>query len=187
FNKALWQRRERDGLPPPLGPGYQLRYQHFWDVAATDYDGVNSDAGRMVIRQGEPVAIDDQAACHGFRQAEIWSYQSSLGSSTLVRHIFYRPTFGGPRRLRLPGDLGILEATPGTGFSRGYSSSAFDAVCAASRNSNDCSCYLATIAAGIAGRGPMEVASLGTPPKVPVEGLGALWEQLASATSSDPN
>src|SRR5690242_5978522 len=31
FKIEFWQRRERDGLPPPLGPGYQKRYEHFWD------------------------------------------------------------------------------------------------------------------------------------------------------------
>ena len=187
FKKEFWERRERDNLSPPLGPGYHLRYQRFWDVAATEYDGVNSDAGRMVIRQGEPVAIDDQAACHGFRQAEVWSYQASSGSSTLTRHIFYRPVFGGPRKLWLPGDLGILEVSPGTGFSRGFSSSAFDMVCASYGNTNDCSCHLASIAAGIAARGPMEAAALGTAPKVSVEGLDALWERIGSALASDPN
>src|SRR6266536_889831 len=46
FKAEFWQRRERDGLPPPLGPGYHLRYEHFRDVAGTEYDGINSDAGR---------------------------------------------------------------------------------------------------------------------------------------------
>ncbi|HKF45516.1 MAG TPA: VWA domain-containing protein [Thermoanaerobaculia bacterium] len=187
FKKDFWERREQNNLSPPLGPGYHQRYQNYWDLAASEYDGVNSDAGRMVIRKGEPVSIDDQAACHGFRYAEVWSYQVSSGSSTLERHIFYRQTIGAPRKLWLPGDLGILEIAPGTGFQRGWSSSAFDLVCAASQNANDCSCYLATIAAGIAGRGPMEASAIGTPPKVPVEGLAALWERIGSANATDPN
>jgi len=186
FKTEFWQRRERDGLPPPLGPGYHLRYEHFRDVAATEYDGINSDAGHMVIRQGEPAAIDDASGCGGFRQVEIWSYQNSAGSSTLVHHLFYRPTFGGPRRLWMPGDQGIFETVGGTGFNaRSFSTSGFDQLCALSQNSGSCACSLARIAGEISGRGASEVMAIGVAPKVPMEGLDALWERLA--TSSDPN
>ena len=186
FKAEFWQRRERDGLPPPLGPGYHLRYEHFRDVAATEYDGINSDAGRMVIRQGEPAGIEDLSACAGFRQAEIWSYQSSTGSSTLVRHLFYRPSFGGPRRLWLPGDVGIFETTVGSGFSpRNTGTAGFDVLCAASQNTGSCACGLAHVASDITGRGASEVMAMGAAPKVPTEDLSALWERLAS--SSDPH
>jgi Ca-activated chloride channel family protein len=185
FKTEFWQRRERDGLPPPLGPGYRLRYEHYRDIAATEYEGLNSDAGRMIVRQGEPAGIEDASACAGFRQAEIWSYQASTGSSTLVHHIFYRPTFGGTRRLWLPGDQGIFETNDGTGFVRGFSTTGFDMLCAATRNTGSCACQLARIAAEIAGRGSTEVMAIGSGPKVPTEGLDPLWERLASA--SDPN
>src|SRR5215475_5801107 len=33
FKLDFWARRERDGLNPPLGPGYRLRYQHFREAA----------------------------------------------------------------------------------------------------------------------------------------------------------
>lgn len=175
FKTEFWQRREKDGLPPPLGPGYHLRYEHFRDVAATDYDGINSDAGRMVVRQGEPAGIEDLAGCGGFRQAEVWSYQRSTGSSTLIRYLFYRPSFGGPRRLWVPGDVAILEP--------GYTS--FDQVCSVSRSPQSCACGMARIANEISARGAGEVFATGIVPKVSTEGLDALWERLAS--SSNPN
>ncbi len=177
FKTEFWQRREGAGLPPPLGPGYRLRYEHFRDVAATDYDGINSDAGRMVIRQGEPAGIEDASGCAGLRQAEIWSYQSSSGSSTLIRHLFYRPFFGGTRRLWLPGDTAIFE--PGA--------ASFEQVCAVSQNAQSCSCGLARLASEISSRGASEAFAMVNPPKVSMEGMGALWERLASATSTDPN
>src|SRR5437879_4923315 len=54
FKAEFWARRETPGLSAPLGPGYQLRYQNFRDLAVSEYDGLNSDAGRMVVRKGEP-------------------------------------------------------------------------------------------------------------------------------------
>ena len=49
------------------------------------------------------------------------------GSSTLLRYMFYRPSFGAPRRLWVPGDMGILEP--------GYTS--FDQVCATSNGAQE--------------------------------------------------
>ncbi len=176
FKAEFWKRRELSGLPSPYGPGYQLRYEHFRDVAATDYDGLASDAGRMVVRQGEPAGIENLSSCGGFRQPEVWSYQSSNGSSSLVQHLFYRPSFGAPRRLWTRGDRGIFEDSGVTGF---------DQLCAISQNSASCSCGLARIADQVASRGPAEVFAMGAAPKVSTEGLDALWERLAS--SSTPN
>src|SRR5262249_56187589 len=116
-----------------------------------------------------------------------WSYPSSTGSSTLIQHLFYRPTFGGPRRLWMPGDMGILEASMTSNVARGFSSAPLDLACQASGNAGSCQCNIARIPNVIAGRGPGEVAVLGTAPKVPVEGLGALWERIGSASATDPN
>ena len=185
FKAEFWKRREQDGLPPPYGPGYQLRYAHFRDVAATDYDGIASDAGRTVIRLGEPAGIEDLASCGGFRQPEIWSYPSPNGMSAYVQHLFYRPSFGGPRRLWLPGDQGIFEINGATGFSStGFGTSGFDQLCAASRNSGSCACGLARLAQEISGRGSSEVIVMNTAPKVSTEGLDALRERLATSTSA---
>src|SRR5215510_14723914 len=49
FKTEFWKRRERDGLQPPLGPGYETRYAHLREVAAAEYDGLTQDAGRMVV------------------------------------------------------------------------------------------------------------------------------------------
>jgi GWxTD domain-containing protein len=95
FKTEFWKRRELPNLSPPYGPGYQIRYAHLRDIAATEYDGLNSDAGRMVVLQGEPAGIEEMAACGGFRQPEVWTYLSTTGSSNTVRHLFYRPSFGG--------------------------------------------------------------------------------------------
>src|SRR6266545_5599109 len=137
FKAEFWKRRELSGLPSPYGPGYQLRYERFRDLAATEYDGLVSDAGRTVVRLGEPAGIENLSSCGGFRQPEVWSYQSSRGSSNLVRHLFYRPSFGAPRKLWTQGDRGIFEDSRVTGF---------DQLCAISQNAGSCSCDLAHIA-----------------------------------------
>src|SRR6266545_3819347 len=176
FKAEFWKRRELSGLPSPYGPGYQLRYEHFRDVAATDYDGLSSDAGRMVVHLGEPAGIENLSSCGGFRQPEIWSYQSSNASSSLVRHLFYRPSFGAPRRLWTQGDRGIFEDSRVTGF---------DQLCAISQNTASCSCGLARIASEISTHGAAEVFAMGAVPKVSTEGLDALWERLASSSTPD--
>jgi Ca-activated chloride channel family protein len=176
FKAEFWKRRELPGLPSPYGPGYQLRYEHFRDLVATEYDGLFSDAGRTVVRLGEPAGIENLSSCGGFRQPEVWSYQSSSGSSNLVRHLFYRPSFGAPRKLWTQGDRGIFEDSRVTGF---------DQLCAISQNAGSCSCGLARIAQEISTRGAAEVFAMGAAPKVSTEGLDALWERLAS--SSSPN
>src|SRR6266542_3990263 len=124
----------------------------------------------------EPTGIENLSSCGGFRQPEVWSYQSSNGSSSLVQHLFYRPSFGAPRRLWTRGDRGIFEDSRVTSF---------DQLCAISQNSASCSCGLARIADQVASRGPAEVFAMGAAPKVSTEGLDALWERLAS--SSTPN
>ncbi|HEY6049821.1 MAG TPA: GWxTD domain-containing protein, partial [Thermoanaerobaculia bacterium] len=54
FREKFWQRRELPGLPPPLGPGYRHRYRELRELVDSRYDGWRSDAGRIVIRFGEP-------------------------------------------------------------------------------------------------------------------------------------
>ena len=102
FKKEFWERREREGLAAPLGPGYRQRYEHLRDVAATQYDGLTSDAGRLVVRRGEPAAIDTLETCDGvLKQVEVWTYRSSAGRPT--QHVFYRPGYGSQRKLWSPG------------------------------------------------------------------------------------
>jgi GWxTD domain-containing protein len=73
FKAEFWKRREKEGLPPPLGPGYERLYAHLREVAATEYDGINRDAGRMVLLYGEPSSIQDLTECDVFRQAQFWT------------------------------------------------------------------------------------------------------------------
>ena len=102
FKEEFWRRREQPGLPLPLGPGYRYRYQEFWDLANGKYDGWREDAGRMVLRWGEPAAILTPR-CGGeevFHDLEVWTY-NNLGPNgrTTQRYIFYRPHSGFPRKL----------------------------------------------------------------------------------------
>jgi Ca-activated chloride channel homolog len=104
FKQRFWARRERVGLPRPLGPGYERLYGELRDLAASQYDGIGSDAGRMVVRWGEPDSRRELTECgEVFREAEIWTYRNSSGSSrSEVRHLFYRPTLGAARKLWTP-------------------------------------------------------------------------------------
>ena len=104
FREAFWARREKSGLRAPLGPGYRDRYRDLREIAASQYDGQASDAGRIVIRYGEPAGVQQFSECNDvLREVEIWSYPAArAGSSNDLRLLFYRPTFGGPRRLWTP-------------------------------------------------------------------------------------
>jgi GWxTD domain-containing protein len=102
FREDFWARRERVGLPAPLGPGYRDRFAELRRRADEAYDGWHSDAGRMVLRWGEPdeVLVPSCGADDVFRELEVWTYASggSAGRGP-VRYIFYRPQFRAPRRL----------------------------------------------------------------------------------------
>lgn len=106
FKRSFWERRERDGLPFPLGPGYRGRYEELRRMADEVYDGWRQDAGKMVLRRGEPASIQKLDACNSetgsntFRDLEIWTYNSpSGGGRGKIRHMFYRPRPSWPRKL----------------------------------------------------------------------------------------
>jgi GWxTD domain-containing protein len=100
FKQDFWERRERDGLPRPLGPGYRNRYSLLRRLADEKYDGWTEDAGRMVLRWGEPDALLSPkcAAEEIFFDLEVWTYFDDMGAAA-GRHIFYRPADHVPRRL----------------------------------------------------------------------------------------
>jgi GWxTD domain-containing protein len=100
FKKTFWERRERDGLPRPFGPGFQQRYEELRPRLDTEYDGWRSDAGRMVLHYGEPDDVHRVSNCESvFRNVEIWMYEFVQGvGHQRVRHLFYRPE-PGPRKL----------------------------------------------------------------------------------------
>ncbi len=102
FKEDFWQRREQPSLSPPLGPGYRFRYQDFWELANSKYDGWHEDAGRMILRWGEPAAILTPR-CGGedlFHDLEVWTYNNfGPNGRTTMHFIFYRPFSGLPRKL----------------------------------------------------------------------------------------
>ncbi|MGH9317710.1 MAG: GWxTD domain-containing protein, partial [Thermoanaerobaculia bacterium] len=102
FQSDFWQRREKPDLPLPMGPGYRDRYLTLRRLVDEKYDGWQSDAGRLVLRRGEPDSIF-KPRCGGdevFRDLEVWTYGSlELNGHPASRHIFYRPAPGAPRRL----------------------------------------------------------------------------------------
>jgi GWxTD domain-containing protein len=102
FKEDFWQRREQPGLPIPLGPGYRYRYQELWELANSKYDGWREDAGRMVLRWGEPTAILTPR-CAGndiLKDLEVWTYNNfGPNGRTTLHFIFYRPNTGLPRKL----------------------------------------------------------------------------------------
>jgi hypothetical protein len=197
FREEFWKRRERDGLPPPFGPGYRFRYEHLLEVADGDYEGRFSDGGRLVVRRGEPAGLQEFKDCSEvFRQAEIWTYPPETSAGKDLHFLFYRPSFGAPRRLWLPGDNEIFQTASCI--------ASFDQACARTPNgappsvgsspcaglsvprSCDSACYVSRIADEIRSRGTAGIAAAANfAPGVSTEGLGSLWDRLA--TSSDPN
>src|SRR5215470_8292737 len=101
FKEDFWQRREKPDLQPPYGPGYRDRYLTLRWAADEKYDGWQSDAGRMVLRHGEPDSIfKPRCGEEVFRDLEIWTYTNlSLAGHAAPRQILYRPAPGAPRRL----------------------------------------------------------------------------------------
>ena len=99
FKQEFWTRREREGLPPPLGPGYRARYEDLRRLADEVYDGWRQDAGKMVLRYGEPADIRKVECPNVFRGLEIWTYSNSALSQGTLRFLFYRPAGIGARKL----------------------------------------------------------------------------------------
>ncbi len=196
FKEEFWKRREKDGLASPMGPGYRQRYEHFRDLAATTYDGVASDAGRMVLRLGEPSRIEEFLDCNdALRHVEAWTYATSSGGAK--QFLFYRPTFGGIRKVWSPafGDRELLQPSsclttlqelclPESAPVSSVSST--DSACtqpgARSKRCGPAGCGVARIAEEIRSRQSgtaAEVASLSQPPRVSTEDLAELRKRFA--------
>lgn len=78
FKLDFWARREKPDLPQPLGVGYRYRYQELRRLVDEKYDDWRHDAGRMVLRWGEPTSILTPR-CGGeevFRDLEVWTYDN---------------------------------------------------------------------------------------------------------------
>lgn len=196
FKQDFWERRERPGLPAPLGPGYRNRYEGFREAAASSYGGLTSDTGRVVVLRGEPLSVEEYGDCTDvFRDLAVWTYRSAPQGSSLqqgIQFLFYRPSPGMPWKLWYPGipDREILapssciatiqEACRSEGAPRGRSTapecSAFEfagpKTCASA-------CALVRIIELIRARGVAEIAlALSEPPKVDTEGLDKLAERF---------
>ena len=194
FQEDFWQRRERDGLPAPLGPGYRHRYRELRRIADESYDGWRSDAGRMVIRLGEPSEKLRPLDCgETFRDLEIWTYdEAGTTARTRTRYMFYRIATGFPLR------LWTAQTRNEDVFVRDSCRKNFDQIaldCAAPRRGDLCWCgarcavyeaYAEILARQGRGAGGVieEVLSL-RPYPVSTEGLERLKEKWA--TTSNPN
>src|SRR6266536_376541 len=205
FKEEFWKRREKDGLAFPMGPGYRQRYEHFRDLAATTYDGLASDAGRMVLRLGEPSRVEEFLDCNdALRHVEAWTYATSSGGAK--QFLFYRPTFGGIRKVWSPafGDRELLQPAsclttlqelclPESAPVSSVSST--DPACtqagARSKRCGPAGCQVARLAEEIRSRQSgtaAEVASLSQPPRVSTEDLAELRKRFAGLgeTSARP-
>jgi Ca-activated chloride channel family protein len=203
FKKEFWERREREGLAAPLGPGYRQRYEHLRDVAATQYDGLTSDAGRLVVRRGEPAAIDTLETCDGvLTQVEVWTYRGSAGRPT--QHVFYRPGYGSQRKLWSPGlgdaaliqpaacVISLQELCLPQGVAASGAANPGDSPCSqpgvGSKRCGETGCRFARIAEDIRSRHGdtiAELAQLSKPPAVSTEGLDLLRQRLASVPNNE--
>ncbi|MDQ6894437.1 MAG: GWxTD domain-containing protein [Acidobacteriota bacterium] len=122
FREKFWQRRELPELTPPLGPGYRHRYRELKEIVDSRYGGWRSDAGKVVLRFGEPSDVL-KPNCQGddvFRELEVWTY-TNLGASGRGqrRYIFFRPYVASPLQMWtvLDGDAKVfLPSSCRTGF-----------------------------------------------------------------------
>ena len=195
FKEDFWKRREQDGLPEPLGPGYRNRYEQFREAAATVYGGLTSDTGRMVVLHGEPAGIQEFTDCNNvFRDLALWTYGRSspgFGLRGEVQYLFYRAAVSaGPwklwhpmlpdKEILLPSSClnTIAEAcrqagSPGT--------PSLDTFCPRNAVPQTCdgACAIVRIVEGIRlrGEGPVSLA-ISEPPQVNVEGIEKLAERF---------
>jgi len=192
FQQDFWTRRESNNLAAPLGPGYRQRYEELRRLADEKYDGWRQDAGRMVIRWGEPADVFKPESAGTFRDLEIWTYANMGGSGQQrVRFFFYRPGPGVPRKLWTITDRPQDVIVPGS-CRKSFEDMAFDCMAKLGDpcfpSPDRCDVYKAwsemrTRQGGGMG-GLMESAQLLQPAPVSTEGL----EQKVRgwATTSDP-
>ena len=204
FRNEFWERREQAGLQDPLGPGYRNRYAHFREAAATEYDGLTSDPGRVVVIHGIPIIQEFRDCSEVFRQVEVWTYPNQhrgTGTDSELQFLFYRPSFGAPRKLWYPaipdrellapssclgnamqacrpaGVPGAPGAVPGGMAGTFCPKNAIPATC-------DAACAVVGIIERIRARGVGDISlAMSTPPPVSTEGLDKLAERFATLPS----
>ena len=201
FKEEFWKRRERDGLTPPLGPGYRGRYEDLRRLAETQYDHWPNDAARMVIAHGEPSSVDKLEMCRRtFRDLEIWTY-NQFGGRQPRRYFFYKQTAAEPRRMWNVGTPDSEVFSPES-CRKSFSELQFDCDRPPEQNLKDkdkcgggsvCkdACEIWQLWDEIAHRqgsangGAVESAQLLAAPTVSLEGLDGILQ--SSATASDSN
>ena len=203
FKKDFWARREQPGLPLPLGPGYQSRYDSFRDLAATTYGGLKSDTGKMVILRGEPQSIQEYPNCSNvFRDIAIWTYfkQGASGFHSDIKYLFYRDNpSAGSWKLWLPMMpdsvllapssclVTIAQACPGSASARPAQVDSGTNPCPKFATPQTCSqgCEVVAQISSIRLEGDgVATAAISEPPKVEVEGLEKLAEQYPQVGDS---
>jgi Ca-activated chloride channel family protein len=112
FRREFWRLREQPGLKPPFGPGFKSLYEDRLAVVSDKYGGWRSDAGRVVLALGEPVAVTEIDCPSTFRPIEIWTVESRRLQTNLPRLIFYRDYESGPLKLWTPSLGGEVLLSP---------------------------------------------------------------------------
>ncbi len=201
FKEDFWKRREQQGLPSPLGPGYRGRYESFRDAAATTYGGLNSDQGKIVVLRGEPLGVQEFLDCTNVvRDIQVWTYRRSnpSGLSSDILFLFYRSSPGaGGWHLWMPmmpesellNPMACLRAIsdacrpPGAPVPPSQ-----DSFCPGGARPQTCdqACDIVRIVQTVRLEGDgLVAAALTEPPPVEVEGLEKLAERFP--TVGDPN
>ena len=196
FKQDFWARREQPGLAEPLGPGYRGRYEALREAAATEYGGLDSDMGKLVVRRGEPLGVMEFGECSNvFVDMVVWSYRKPNTLSNAIRseqlYLFYRSSYGaGTYHLWMPNmpDTTLLipasclsrideacrqPGTPGT--------PSLDTFCPKNTVPQTCgqACEIVRIIQTIRGQGEgAALEAMAQPPKVDVEGLEKLAERF---------
>ncbi|HEY7369298.1 MAG TPA: VWA domain-containing protein, partial [Thermoanaerobaculia bacterium] len=196
FKEEFWKRRERDGLPAPMGPFYRRRYEELRRLADEKYDGWREDAGRMVLRYGEPAGIQELGdSCESqFRNLEIWTYVDSALARGQMKFFFYRRSSVEPRRMW---DMSVPHSEV---FNPGACRKRFDDLVYACRPvlqdpcaGTDCSeaCTVYQVYEEIRGRqgstlgAITEKGKLLAPAEVNTEDLGQLKDKFATTAPSE--
>ena len=193
FKEEFWKRREQTGLPAPLGPGYRNRYEQLREAANSVYGGILTDPGRLVVRQGEPDAVNEYPECSNvFREIAVWTYGRAGPGKPTREYIFYRSGPETPWKLWYPGipDRDVLAPSsclktvstacrpvgspgdPGAGDG-----------CNGNTGAQTCnhSCDIVAAFQRVSARGTAELnLALSDPPKVDLEGLDKMSDRFAS-------
>jgi Ca-activated chloride channel family protein len=195
FKEEFWKRREKDTLALPMGPGYRQRYEDLRRAADEKYDGWRNDAGRMVIRFGEPASVQTFEMCkRTLKDVEVWTYNAvGREARSTNRYIFYR------RAPKQPRVLWTYGTADGEVFAPGSCRKTFEDLarecapqqgdpCIGSACTDACGIYEAYAEIknrqGTANGAEMERARLVANPDVSLEGLDQIAQRFPSV--ADP-